>query len=89
MGPTLCDAIFECSNEGSNSLITLLIDSGSFTDRVDTTGILEQPGRARFSASSVWRPRASGIDADLRRDHPPRCVLEPGVRGPRRKRRET
>jgi Ni,Fe-hydrogenase III large subunit len=52
-----------------DSLITLLIDSGSFTDRVDTTGILSNQV-ARDLGIVGMAARASGIDADLRRDHP-------------------
>jgi Ni,Fe-hydrogenase III large subunit/Ni,Fe-hydrogenase III component G len=52
-----------------DSLISLLIDSGSFTDRVDTTGILSHQA-ARDLGIVGMAARASGIDADLRRDHP-------------------
>jgi Ni,Fe-hydrogenase III large subunit len=52
-----------------DDLIALLIDSGSFTDRVDTTGILSQQA-ARDLGIVGMAARASGIDADLRRDHP-------------------
>jgi Ni,Fe-hydrogenase III large subunit/Ni,Fe-hydrogenase III component G len=52
-----------------DSLITLLIDSGSFTDRVDTTGVLSNQA-ARDLGIVGMAARASGIDADLRRDHP-------------------
>jgi Ni,Fe-hydrogenase III large subunit len=52
-----------------DGLITLLIDSGSFTDRVDTTGILSNQA-ARDLGIVGMAARASGIDADLRRDHP-------------------
>jgi Ni,Fe-hydrogenase III large subunit len=52
-----------------DSLITLLIDSGSFTDRVDTTGVLSNQV-ARDLGIVGMAARASGIDADLRRDHP-------------------
>lgn len=55
--------------EEFDSLITLLIDSGSFTDRVDTTGILSHQA-ARDLGIVGMAARASGIDADLRRDHP-------------------
>jgi Ni,Fe-hydrogenase III large subunit/Ni,Fe-hydrogenase III component G len=52
-----------------DDLITLLIDSGTFTDRVDATGILTH--QAAFDLGVVgMAARASGIDADLRRDHP-------------------
>jgi Ni,Fe-hydrogenase III large subunit/Ni,Fe-hydrogenase III component G len=52
-----------------DDLIALLIDSGSFTDRVDTTGILSNQV-ARDLGIVGMAARASGIDADLRRDHP-------------------
>jgi Ni,Fe-hydrogenase III large subunit len=52
-----------------DSLITLLIDSGSFTDRVDTTGILSNQA-ARDLGIVGMAARASGIDTDFRRDHP-------------------
>lgn len=52
-----------------DSLITLLIDSGSFTDRVDSTGVLTNQA-ARDLGVVGMAARASGIDADLRRDHP-------------------
>lgn len=51
------------------SLVTLLIDSGSFTDRVDGTGTL--PAEAARDLGVVGlAARASGLDEDLRRDHP-------------------
>jgi Ni,Fe-hydrogenase III large subunit len=50
-------------------LITSLIDSGTFTDRVDGTGIL--PSQAARDLGMVGvAARASGVDLDLRRDHP-------------------
>jgi Ni,Fe-hydrogenase III large subunit/Ni,Fe-hydrogenase III component G len=52
-----------------DDLITLLIDSGTFTDRVDGTGVL--PHQAAVDLGIVgMAARASGVDADLRRDHP-------------------
>ncbi len=51
------------------SLFTLLIDSGSFTDRVDGTGVLSTEA-ARDLGVVGLAARASGIDEDLRRDHP-------------------
>jgi Ni,Fe-hydrogenase III large subunit len=52
-----------------DDLITSLIDSGTFTDRVDGTGILSQ--QAVRDLGMVGPPaRASGLDVDLRRDHP-------------------
>jgi Ni,Fe-hydrogenase III large subunit/Ni,Fe-hydrogenase III component G len=52
-----------------DDLITLLIDSGTFTDRVDATGILS-PQAARDLGVVGVAARASAIDADFRRDHP-------------------
>lgn len=52
-----------------DDLITLLIDSGTFTDRVDTTGILTNQA-ARDLGIVGMAARASGIDGDLRRDLP-------------------
>jgi Ni,Fe-hydrogenase III large subunit len=51
------------------SLVTLLIDSGSFTDRVDGTGTLPKDA-ARDLGVAGLAARASGLDEDLRRDHP-------------------
>jgi Ni,Fe-hydrogenase III large subunit/Ni,Fe-hydrogenase III component G len=52
-----------------DDLISSLIDSGTFTDRVDGTGTL-----TRQAASDLGMvgpaARASGVDVDLRRDHP-------------------
>jgi Ni,Fe-hydrogenase III large subunit len=50
-------------------LVTFLIDSGTFTDRVDGTGILE-PQVARDLGVVGIVARASGLGLDLRRDHP-------------------
>ncbi len=50
-------------------LVTLLIDSGSFTDRIDGTGILTAQA-ARDLGVVGLAGRASGLDQDLRRDHP-------------------
>jgi Ni,Fe-hydrogenase III large subunit/Ni,Fe-hydrogenase III component G len=52
-----------------DELITVLIDAGSFTDRVDGTGILTNQAARDLGIVGV-AARASGIDADLRRDHP-------------------
>jgi Ni,Fe-hydrogenase III large subunit/Ni,Fe-hydrogenase III component G len=51
------------------SLVTLLIDSGSFTDRIDGTGVLPKEA-ARDLGVVGLAGRASGLDEDLRRDHP-------------------
>jgi Ni,Fe-hydrogenase III large subunit/Ni,Fe-hydrogenase III component G len=50
-------------------LITLLIDAGTFTDRVDGTGILTNQA-ARDLGIVGLAARASGVDGDFRRDHP-------------------
>ena len=52
-----------------DALITLLIDSGTFTDRVDGTGILPNQ-TARDLGIVGMAARASGVDTDFRRDHP-------------------
>ncbi|MGE0453257.1 MAG: NADH-quinone oxidoreductase subunit C [Vicinamibacteria bacterium] len=52
-----------------DDLVTLLIDSGTFTDRVDRAGILENQV-ARDLGIVGMAGRASGIDVDLRRDLP-------------------
>ena len=52
-----------------DDLITLLIDSGTFTDRVDATGVLTHQAALDLGVVGM-AARASGIDADLRRDHP-------------------
>jgi Ni,Fe-hydrogenase III large subunit len=51
-----------------DDLIRLLIDAGTFTDRVDATGILSTQA-ARDLGVVGMAARASGIDADFRRDH--------------------
>jgi Ni,Fe-hydrogenase III large subunit/Ni,Fe-hydrogenase III component G len=50
-------------------LVTLLIDSGTFTDRVDDTGVLGAQA-ARDLGVVGMAARASGLDLDLRRDQP-------------------
>ena len=52
-----------------DDLITTLIDAGTFTDRVDATGILTNQA-ARDLGIVGMAARASGVDADFRRDHP-------------------
>jgi Ni,Fe-hydrogenase III large subunit/Ni,Fe-hydrogenase III component G len=52
-----------------DALITLLIDAGTFTDRVDGTGILTNKA-ARDLGIVGMAARASGVDGDFRRDHP-------------------
>jgi Ni,Fe-hydrogenase III large subunit/Ni,Fe-hydrogenase III component G len=50
-------------------LVTLLIDSGTFTDRVDGTGVLERQVAHDLGVVGV-AARASGLDLDSRRDQP-------------------
>lgn len=50
-------------------LVTLLIDSGSFTDRIDGTGVLSRQAALDLGVVGL-AARASGVDQDLRRDHP-------------------
>jgi Ni,Fe-hydrogenase III large subunit/Ni,Fe-hydrogenase III component G len=52
-----------------DDLIRLLVDAGTFTDRVDATGILSTQVARDLGIVGV-AARASGVDADLRRDHP-------------------
>jgi Ni,Fe-hydrogenase III large subunit len=52
-----------------DSLVALLVDAGTFTDRVDGTGVLTHQAAQDLGIVGV-AARASGIDADLRRDHP-------------------
>lgn len=52
-----------------DELITLLIDAGTFTDRVDGTGILSRQAAKDLGVVGM-AARASGIDGDFRRDHP-------------------
>jgi Ni,Fe-hydrogenase III large subunit/Ni,Fe-hydrogenase III component G len=52
-----------------DDLVTLLIDSGTFTDRVDGTGVLALQA-ARDLGVVGLAARASGLDLDLRRDQP-------------------
>jgi Ni,Fe-hydrogenase III large subunit len=52
-----------------DELVKLLIDSGTFTDRVDGTGVLEAKVAADLGVVGI-AARASGLDLDLRRDHP-------------------
>ena len=57
------------SRSSSTNLISLLVDAGTFTDRVDGTGVLSQQA-ARDLGIVGMAARASGVDGDLRRDHP-------------------
>jgi Ni,Fe-hydrogenase III large subunit/Ni,Fe-hydrogenase III component G len=52
-----------------DDLVTLLIDSGTFTDRIDATGILGAQAAHDLGVVGM-AARASGLDLDLRRDQP-------------------
>jgi Ni,Fe-hydrogenase III large subunit/Ni,Fe-hydrogenase III component G len=52
-----------------DDLVTLLIDSGTFTDRVDDTGVLSTQAARDLGVVGI-AGRASGLDLDLRRDQP-------------------
>jgi Ni,Fe-hydrogenase III large subunit/Ni,Fe-hydrogenase III component G len=52
-----------------DDLILTLIDAGTFTDRVDGTGVLAHQAARDLGIVGI-AARASGIDEDLRRDHP-------------------
>ncbi len=52
-----------------DDLIAMLIDAGSFTDRIDGPGVLTQQA-ARDLGVVGMAARASGIEGDLRQDHP-------------------
>ncbi|MHB8533244.1 MAG: hydrogenase large subunit [Solirubrobacteraceae bacterium] len=52
-----------------DDLIALLIDAGTFTDRVDGTGILATQAASDLGVVGM-AARASGVDMDWRRDHP-------------------
>jgi Ni,Fe-hydrogenase III large subunit len=72
LASTQCDALrafVQAFGRDFEALITLLIDAGTFTDRVDGTGILTNQV-ARDLGIVGMAARASGIDADWRRDHP-------------------
>jgi Ni,Fe-hydrogenase III large subunit/Ni,Fe-hydrogenase III component G len=67
-----CDSLrthLDAFEKEFDSLITLLIDAGTFTDRVDGTGILTNQA-ARDLGIVGLAARASGVDGDFRRDHP-------------------
>ena len=55
--------------EAVRRAIRLLVDAGTFTDRVDGAGVLSQQA-ARDLGIVGMAARASGVDGDLRRDHP-------------------
>jgi Ni,Fe-hydrogenase III large subunit/Ni,Fe-hydrogenase III component G len=52
-----------------DDLVTLMIDSGTFTDRVDETGVLRRQVAQDLGVVGM-AARASGLDLDLRRDQP-------------------
>lgn len=52
-----------------DDLIQLLVDAGSFTDRLDGTGVLTRQAAQDLGIVGM-AARASGVDGDLRRDHP-------------------
>jgi len=52
-----------------DDLIELLIDAGTFTDRVDDTGVLGAQTARDLGVVGI-AARASGLDLDLRRDQP-------------------
>ena len=52
-----------------DGLIRLLVDAGSFTDRVEGAGILSHQAAHDLGIVGMTA-RASGVDGDLRRDHP-------------------
>jgi Ni,Fe-hydrogenase III large subunit/Ni,Fe-hydrogenase III component G len=52
-----------------DGLVAFLVDAGTFTDRVDGTGVLTRQAADDLGIVGV-AARASGLDADLRRDHP-------------------
>lgn len=58
-----------------DNLIKLLIDAGTFTDRVDGAGILTKQAAQDLGVVGI-AARASGIDTDFRRDHPHDCYDE-------------
>ena len=70
--PPACDALrthLDGFEKQFADLIRLMVDAGTFTDRVDGTGILSQQA-ARDLGIVGMAARASGVDGDLRRDHP-------------------
>ena len=70
--PPACDALcahLQGFEKQFDELIELLVDAGTFTDRVDGTGVLSHQA-ARDLGIVGMAARASGVDGDLRRDHP-------------------
>jgi Ni,Fe-hydrogenase III large subunit len=72
LSPQGCEAVrahlagFEKQFE---DLMALLIDAGTFTDRVDGTGVLTRQAAVDLGIVGL-AARASGVDTDFRRDHP-------------------
>jgi Ni,Fe-hydrogenase III large subunit/Ni,Fe-hydrogenase III component G len=62
-------SFFDSFEKDFDDLIALLIDAGSFTDRVDGTGILTRQAALDLGIVGM-AARASGVDTDFRRDHP-------------------
>jgi Ni,Fe-hydrogenase III large subunit/Ni,Fe-hydrogenase III component G len=72
LSPQGCDVLrthLRAFEKEFDDLITLLIDAGTFTDRVDGTGILTNQAARDLGIVGI-AARASGVDGDLRRDHP-------------------
>jgi Ni,Fe-hydrogenase III large subunit/Ni,Fe-hydrogenase III component G len=79
LGGVKCDLTAGCRNDlllhlerlgrDFDDLVTSLIDSGTFTDRVDGTGILDRAVARDLGVVGI-AARASGLDLDLRRDQP-------------------
>jgi len=72
LSPEACDVLgahLRVFEREFDDLITLLIDAGTFTDRVDGTGILSNQAARDLGIVGI-AARASGVDGDLRRDHP-------------------
>jgi Ni,Fe-hydrogenase III large subunit len=72
LSPDDCDVLrghLRALERDFDTLVATLIDAGTFTDRVDGTGVL--PTRVARDLGVVgMAARASGIDHDFRRDHP-------------------
>jgi Ni,Fe-hydrogenase III large subunit/Ni,Fe-hydrogenase III component G len=72
LSPQACDSLrmhLQRFEKQFDELIGLLVDAGTFTDRVDGTGVLSHQA-ARDLGIVGMAARASGVDGDLRRDHP-------------------
>jgi len=62
-------------------LIDLILESNSTRDRLQNTGIL-QPAKARDLGIVGVAGRASGVDLDVRRDHPYACYAQYDMQTP-------